>query len=99
MKDISQMVRTIEGQVMEETEGVKEYLKCSRELKDVNKDISKLYYDIATQELEHAKKLHSMLDILAKSANPEELHLINFMKGLNEDQIFTTNLMVNLQKG
>lgn len=98
MKDISQTVRTIEGQVMEEVDGVKEYLKEARDWKTCNKDISKMYYDIAVQELEHAKKLHSMLTHLETNATPEEKHLIDFMKSLNEDQIFMANLEVNLQK-
>jgi len=95
---IEEKIRKIEGQVMEEVDDVKGYLDCYYKWKDVNKDVAKTYLDIATQELEHAKKLHDILALLVPEATPEQKYLIKFMQDLNAGQIREATLMLNATK-
>jgi rubrerythrin len=83
---------------MEEVEDVKGYIDVYCKWKDTNKDVAKIFYDIAVQELEHAKKLHGVLATLIPGASPEQVYLIKFMQSLNTKQIQEASVMVNLYK-
>ena len=94
-------IRAIEGQIMEETEGVKNYIKCYNEWKDSNKEVAKTYYDIATQELEHARKLATILVSFTtdKDITPGQKYLIEFLRDLNNEQLQNGAVLVSMNKG
>ena len=96
--NIDEAVRDIEGQVMEEIDGVKSYISCFMKWKDSDKDVAKIYLDIATQELEHAKKIHNILATLVPKATPEQVYLIRFMQHLNAEQIQGVTTMLSMNK-
>jgi len=60
------VMRKLYDQCMEELEGVIEYSNCANSCHD-NSDLSKMYINMAKQELEHAQTLHNMSKRLAES--------------------------------
>lgn len=52
----------LKDHMCEELDGAKEYLKQASNLKGVNNDWSKNFYDMGKMELEHAAMLYKMLD-------------------------------------
>ena len=93
-----EVVKSVVGQVMEETDGVKNYITCFLNWKDKDKTISKLYYDMASQELEHAKKVATVLDYVGNGSNPEMAAVVEFIKPLITDQIHNASVCVSLYK-
>ena len=59
-------MRKLYDQCMEELDGVMEYSKCAI-MHSSDLDISKMYQEIAKQEMEHAKRLHEQSKKLSKS--------------------------------
>lgn len=60
------IMRKLYDQCMEELEGVIEYSNCATSWRN-NPDLSKMYINMAKQELEHAQGLHNMSKKLADS--------------------------------
>ncbi len=60
------IMRKLYDQSMEELDGVIEYSNCATSCRD-NSDLSKMYINMAKQELEHAQMLHNMSKKLAES--------------------------------
>lgn len=60
------IMRKLYDQTMEELDGVIEYSNCANSCHD-NPDLSKMYVNMAKQELEHAQTLHNMSKRLAES--------------------------------
>lgn len=60
------IMRKLYDQCMEELDGVIEYSNCSTSCRN-NPDLSKMYINMAKQELEHAQLLHNMSKKLAES--------------------------------
>lgn len=60
------VMRKLYDQCMEELDGVIEYSNCATSCRN-NPDLSKMYLNMAKQELEHAKALHDMSKKLADS--------------------------------
>ena len=66
------VMRKLYDQCMEELDGVIEYSNCATACRD-NADLSKMYINIAKQELEHAQTLHNMSKKLAESKIGEKV--------------------------
>ena len=60
------IMRKLYDQCMEELDGVIEYSNCATSWRN-NPDLSKMYINMAKQELEHAQGLHNMSKKLADS--------------------------------
>lgn len=58
-------MRKLYDQTMEELDGVIEYSNCATYYKMNDPDLSKMYLNMAKQELEHALTLHNMSKRLA----------------------------------
>lgn len=59
-------MRKLYDQCMEELDGVMEYSKCSI-MHKVNQDLSRMYLEMAKQEMEHAERLHDASRRLSES--------------------------------
>lgn len=66
------IMRKLYDQCMEELDGVIEYSDCATLCKD-HPDLSKMYINMAKQELEHAQTLHNMSKKLAESKIGEDV--------------------------
>lgn len=53
------LIEHIEDQISEEIDGATEYAKCALSKYEEYPDLAKAYYDLANDELEHVKILHS----------------------------------------
>ncbi len=65
------IMRKLYDQAMEELDGVIEYSNCATSCHYT--DLSKMYINMATQELEHAQMLHNMSKKLAESKIGEDV--------------------------
>lgn len=66
-------MRKLYDQTMEELDGVIDYSNCATHYKTSNPDLSKMYLNMAKQELEHAQSLHNMSKRLADSKLGEKV--------------------------
>lgn len=66
------IMRKLYDQCMEELDGVIEYSNCATSWHD-NPELSKMYINMAKQELEHAQVLHNMSKKLAESKIGEKV--------------------------
>ena len=80
-------IEKIEGQVMEEVDGSREYTNCAAKWAGENATISSSYASMAKQELEHATKLNGFLNEM--KSNPE----------LTEDQVAVVKFLVEMNAG
>lgn len=55
------MIEHLEDQITEEIEGAEDYAKCALAKREEYPDLAKVYYDLANDELEHVKMLHSYI--------------------------------------
>lgn len=69
----------LKDHMCEELDGSKEYLKQALNLKGVNNDWSKNFYDMGKAELDHAALLYKMLDQHYKEINLKP-DLSNYMQ-------------------
>lgn len=61
------LIKQISEMIDDEIEGAGEYAKMAMKYKDENPDLSRTFYVIATQEMEHIKLLHTaIVDIIEK---------------------------------
>lgn len=81
-------IKEISKEIMEEVNGAKKYYRCSMEWQSSNSDISKMYSEMASQELTHAKHLIEILKEMSKDGvSAEEKVLINFIEEIGFEQI------------
>ena len=60
-------MRKLYDQCMEELDGVEEYSKCSMMYSQSDPELSKMYANMAKQEMEHARNLHAASQRLSSS--------------------------------
>lgn len=83
-------IKKIEGQIMEEINGSKEYLICSEKWSDEMPSVSKMYAEMSQTEMEHAKKLNNLLkSMISDKSTLEEKAVINFLLEVNNEQIIS----------
>lgn len=87
--EFMQKIEKIEGQVMEEVDGSKEYTACSNKWSGIDATISSTYASMAKQELEHAAKLNSILGEMRTKPemNDDQRAVITFLVEMNNGQI------------
>lgn len=52
------LIQKLSEQIEDEIADAKKYIKCAMEMKDEHPEISKIYYNLSVQELEHSSMLH-----------------------------------------
>ena len=52
------LIQKLSEQIEEEIADAKKYIKCAMSMKDDHPEISRTYYNLALQELEHSSMLH-----------------------------------------
>ena len=83
-------IKKIEGQIMEEINGSREYLMCSEKWSDKSTSFSKMYAEMSQAEMEHAKKLNGLLkSIITDESTSEEKAIVNFLLEVNSEQIIS----------
>ena len=86
-------IKDISKEIMEEVNGARAYRDQSKEWQSANSAISKMYYEMATQEISHAKHLVEILKEMSKNGvSAEEKVLISFIEEISEDQIAEANI-------
>ena len=84
-----QKIEKIEGQIMEEVDGSKEYMTCSNKWAGTDISISSTYAGMAKQELDHATKLNSILNEMRNKPemSDDQKAVIAFLVEMNSSQI------------
>ena len=87
--DFMNKIEMIEGQIMEEVDGSREYRSCSEKWATKDTAISNQYLTMSKQELEHASKLNGiLLDMHSKAEmTDDQKAVIKFLVDLNTRQI------------
>jgi hypothetical protein len=93
---VSEKIRKIEGQIMEEVQGSQEYLRCYDKWSNVDKKISSMYKEMSEQELGHAENLNIILDSLKIHEDySDHADIIEFLVDMNKDLIRESKMMFN----
>lgn len=87
--EFMQKIEKLEGQVMEEVDGSREYMNCSSKWSAKDPSIASIYASMAKQELDHATKLNSiLLDLHSKpEMDDDQKAVIKFLTEMNASQI------------
>lgn len=74
---------------MEEIQGAKAYMKCSKEWESVDMEISKIFKRMAQQEMNHAEELNMIVNRIFRTHLHEmdSKKLADLMQTINTDQI------------
>lgn len=85
---MTEKIKAIAEEIMEEVDGARKYYECSKNWA-AHADISKMYKDMASQELDHATHLMEILRAIGKQPDvtSEETVLINFIVDVGTDQV------------
>lgn len=81
-------IKAIAEEIMEEVDGARKYYECSKNWA-AHADISKVYKEMASQELDHAMHLMDILRAMGKLPDvaSEEKVLIDFIVDVGNDQV------------
>lgn len=55
------IIKKLSKQIEAEVDGVCEYIVCALDLKGLDQELSKTYYDLARTEYSHVQKLHDQV--------------------------------------
>ena len=66
------IIKKISEMIEEELEGAEEYAKCAAKYKESDPALSKTFYDISLQEMEHVNKLHGEVVKLIETYRKEK---------------------------
>ena len=82
-------VKWLEEEIMEEIQGAKAYMKCSKEWESVDGEIAKTFKHMAQQEMTHAEELNKIVTRIFRT-HLHEMDTKSFadlMETINHDQI------------
>jgi rubrerythrin len=87
--DTIEKVKWIEEEIMEEIQGAKNYMNCSKAWEEKDYEIAKTFHKMATQEMMHADELNKIVTkILSNHLSDADMkRLPELMKMINSDQI------------
>lgn len=82
-------VKWLEEEIMEEIQGAKAYMKCSRDWENVDGEISKTFKQMAQQEMMHAEELNKIVSKIFKNhlQTMDARAFADLMETINHDQI------------
>ena len=87
--DMIEKIKWIEEEIMEEIQGAKNYMKCSKAWEEKDYEISRTFHKMANQEMMHAEELNKIVaKILTNHLDDVDMRrLPELMKMINTDQI------------
>ena len=74
---------------MEEIQGAKQYMKCSKEWESVDGEIAKSFRSMSQQEMHHAEELNNIVTRIFRMhlQDVDARQLVDLMQTINADQI------------
>lgn len=82
-------IKWLENEIMEEIQGAKQYMKCSKKWESTDAEISKMFMHMAQQEMTHAEDLNKIVTRIFRMHLTEidAKKLIDLMQTINMEQI------------